>query len=154
MRFIHHILIGRYRRGGVGVVSERGVEHIAPPADMVPPLMKDLFQWLRTSQDHLLIRSCVFHFEFEFIHPFSDGNGRTGRLWQSLILARLHTIFEHLPVENMVHANQEAYYKAIAESERDGQCGKFIDFMLQEIYNTLKAHQGEEPSILASATVW
>ena len=136
--------VGRYRRGGVGVVSEKGVEHIAPPADMVPPLMKDLFQWLRTSRDHLLIRSCVFHFEFEFIHPFSDGYGRTGRLWQSLILARLHPIFGHLPVENMVHANQEAYYKAIAESEQDGQCGKFIDFMLQEIYITLKAHQGKE----------
>lgn len=135
---------GRYRRGGVGVFSEKGCEHIAPPADMVPPLMKELFHWLKTSRDHLLIRSCVFHFEFEFIHPFSDGNGRVGRLWQSLILAKLHPLFEHLPVENMVHANQEAYYKAIAESELDAQCGKFIDFMLGEIYNTLKSHQGEE----------
>ena len=135
---------GHYRRGGVGVFGEQGLVHLAPPADRVPMLMADLFGWLKKSRDHLLIRSCVFHYEFEFIHPFIDGNGRTGRLWQSLILGKLHPLFEHLPVENMVYANQQAYYDAITASTNAGQSGPFIDFMLNEIYKTLKEHQGEQ----------
>ena len=107
---------GRYRSGGVGVFGESGLVHMAPSPQRVPELMGDLFAWLKKSKDHLLIRSCVFHYEFEFIHPFSDGNGRTGRLWQSLILGRLNPLFEHLPVENMVYANQQEYYNAIAAS--------------------------------------
>ena len=138
---------GRFRRGGVGVFGEQGLVHMAPPADSVPMLMNDLFEWLKTSKDHLLIRSCVFHYEFEFIHPFIDGNGRTGRLWQSLILGKLHPMFEHLPVENMVYANQQAYYDAITASTKAAQSGPFIDFMLGEIYKTLKEHQGEELSM-------
>ena len=134
---------GHYRHGGVGVFGEKGLVHLAPPADRVPMLMGDLFDWLKHSKDHLLIRSCVFHFEFEFIHPFIDGNGRTGRLWQSLILGKLHPLFEHLPVENMVYSNQQQYYDAITASTNAGQSGPFIDFMLNEIYKTLKAHQGE-----------
>ena len=134
---------GRYRSGGVGVYGEKGIMHMAPPAERVPLLMGDLFNWLKNSKDHLLIRSCVFHYEFEFIHPFMDGNGRTGRMWQSLILGKLHPLFEHLPVENMVYANQQAYYDAIGESSKQGQSGPFIDFMLAEIFKTLKAHQGE-----------
>ena len=128
---------GHYRRGGVGVFGEKGLVHLAPPADRVPMLMGDLFDWLKHSKDHLLIRSCVFHFEFEFIHPFIDGNGRTGRLWQSLILGKLHPLFEHLPVENMVYSNQQLYYDAITASTNAGQSGPFIDFMLNEIYKTL-----------------
>lgn len=85
----------------------------------------------------------MFHYEFEFIHPFSDGNGRMGRLWQSLILGRLHPLFEHLPVENMVYANQQAYYDAITESSRVANSCPFIDFMLNEILNALKAHKIE-----------
>ena len=135
---------GHYRHGGVGVFGEKGLVHLAPPADCVPMLMGDLFDWLKHSKDHLLIRSCVFHFEFEFIHPFIDGNGRTGRLWQSLILGKLHPLFEHLPVENMVYSNQQQYYDAISASTNAGQSGPFIDFMLNEIYKTLKSHQGEE----------
>ncbi len=138
---------GRFRRGGVGVFGEQGIVHLAPPAERVPMLMNDLFDWLKTSKDHLLIRSCVFHYEFEFIHPFIDGNGRTGRLWQSLILGKLHPMFEHLPVENMVYANQQAYYDAITASTKAAQSGPFIDFMLGEIYKTLKEHQGEELSM-------
>lgn len=134
---------GRYRRSGVWVFGEKGLVHLAPPADRVPMLMADLFDWLKHSKDHLLIRSCVFHYECEFIHPFLDGNGRTGRLWQSLILGKLHPLFEHLPVENMVYANQQAYYNAITASTKAGESGPFIDFMMQEIYKTLKAHQGE-----------
>lgn len=128
---------GHFRRGGVGVFSGSQAIHIAPPADRVYGLMQDLFTWLSTAEDHLLIRSCVFHYEFEFIHPFSDGNGRIGRLWQSLILGRLHSVFTHLPVENLVYANQDAYYDAIALSSSQGDSAPFIDFMLQEIYHAL-----------------
>lgn len=142
---------GRFRLGGVGVFSEKELVHMAPSADRVPTLIADLFEWLKEAKDHLLIRSCVFHYEFEFIHPFSDGNGRMGRLWQSLILGRLHPLFEHLPVENMVYANQEAYYNAIETSTAAADSAPFIDFMLQEILNTLKNHQG---SSLSQAEEW
>lgn len=135
---------GKFRRGGVGVFSDTGLVHMAPPAERVPQLIDDLFEWLAKADDHLLIRSCVFHYEFEFIHPFSDGNGRTGRLWQSLILGRLNPLFAHLPVENMVYSNQEAYYAAIAQSTAKADSGPFIDFMLEEILKTLKSHQGTE----------
>lgn len=134
---------GRFRRGGVGVYAGSQLLHIAPPADRVPYLVKELIDWLKESEDHLLIKSCVFHYEFEFIHPFSDGNGRTGRLWQSLILGRLHPLFEHLPIENMVYANQQAYYDAIERSSDKGDSGVFIDFMLAEILNALKSRQGK-----------
>lgn len=135
---------GKFRSGSVGVFSEKGCEHVAPPPSMVPALMADLFEWLKHSKDHLLIRSCVFHFELEFIHPFADGNGRMGRLWQSLILGRLNPLFEFLPIENMVQANQEEYYRVIGESSKRGDCGVFIVFMLTEILKTLKQHQGTE----------
>lgn len=138
---------GKFRKGGVGVVGEQGIIHVAPSAEMVPTLMKNLFRWLSASSDHLLIRSCVFHYELEFIHPFNDGNGRIGRLWQSLILGQLHPLFEHLPVENIVFADQANYYEAIAESSRQGQSGPFIEYMLDKILETLKSHQGEEISL-------
>ena len=134
---------GKYRRGNVGVFAGDKPIHIAPPADRVPSLMDDLFAWLTTSTNHLLIKSCVFHYEFEFIHPFMDGNGRMGRLWQSILLAKLHPIFEYLPVENMVFKNQQLYYKAINDSTLGADCGVFVEFMLGEILNTLKSRQGE-----------
>jgi Fic family protein len=133
---------GRFRRGGVGVFAGTQAVHIAPPAERVPFLMNDLFGWLKESRDHLLIRSCVFHYEFEFIHPFTDGNGRMGRLWQSLILSQLHPIFENLPVENIVFQNQQQYYDAISKSSGATDCGAFIEFMLEEILTTLKKRQG------------
>ena len=134
---------GHYRSGSVGVFGNQGLVHLAPPAARVPLLMADLFRWLQHAQDHLLIRSCVFHYEFEFIHPFIDGNGRMGRLWQSLILGKLNPVFEHLPIENMVYSNQQKYYESISKSTKAGESGPFIDFMLEEILKTLKAHQGE-----------
>ncbi len=137
---------GKFRSGGVGVFAEDQCIHMAPPADRVPTLMSDLFQWLTKAEDHLLIRSCVFHYEFEFIHPFADGNGRMGRLWQSLILGQLHEAFLALPVESMVHDNQQAYYDAINESTKDVNCGLFIDFMLTEIHEALKVYQSEKAS--------
>lgn len=134
---------GKYRMGNVGVFSDDKPIHVAPPAKRVPILMDDLFNWLISSSNHLLIKSCVFHYEFEFIHPFMDGNGRMGRLWQSLLLTKLHPIFEYLPVETMVFKNQELYYKAINDSTSATDSGIFIEFMLQEILTTLKNRQGE-----------
>ena len=140
---------GMFRKGGVGVFDGDKPIHIAPPADRVRDLMSNLFGWLENADDHLLIRSCVFHYEFEFIHPFADGNGRIGRLWQSLILGRLNPIFEHLPVENMVYSNQQAYYHAINRSSSLGDSGPFIDFMLEEILNALVGHQGKSNADIA-----
>lgn len=134
---------GHFRKGGVGVFAGTKAIHIAPQAHRVPTLIAELFEWLRKAPDHLLIKSCVFHYEFEFIHPFSDGNGRTGRLWQSLILGKLHPAFEHLPIENMVYANQQGYYNAINLSTKKSDSGVFIDFMLEEIFKTLKKRQGK-----------
>lgn len=136
---------GHWRTNGVGVFGETGCVHMAPPAERVPSLMSDLFEWLKNADDHLLIRSCVFHYEFEFIHPFVDGNGRTGRLWQSLILSQLHPLVAHLPVENMVFSNQQAYYDAITASTKAGESTPFIEFMLGEILDTLT--RGETDTI-------
>ena len=133
---------GQFRHGGVRVFAGTQAVHIAPPAERVPALIHDLFDWLKHAEDHLLIRSCVFHYEFEFIHPFADGNGRMGRLWQSLILARLNPVFQHLPVETMVHDNQQQYYQAINASTNAGNSGIFIDFMLHELLQALQLHQG------------
>ncbi len=132
---------GKFRTGSVGVFNGEQVIHVAPPAGQVPQLVASLFDWLRHSKDHLLIRSCVFHYEFEFIHPFADGNGRTGRLWQSLILGRLHPVFLHLPVETMVHDNQNGYYQAINDSTAKTDSGAFIDFMLARILEALQQHR-------------
>lgn len=134
---------GIFRKKGVGVFDGTNIIHVAPPAERVRDLVADLFSWLSTSTDHLLIQSCVFHYEFEFIHPFSDGNGRTGRLWQSLILGRLNELFEYLPIENMVFSHQQDYYDAISQSSSKGDCQPFIDFMLQVILDTLVEHQGQ-----------
>jgi Fic family protein len=140
---------GVFRKGGVGVFDGDKPVHIAPQADRVRDLMNDLFVWLENADDHLLIKSCVFHYEFEFIHPFADGNGRIGRLWQSLILGRLNPIFEHLPIENMVYSNQQAYYNAINKSSYLADSGPFIDFMLEEILNALIDHQGKSNADIA-----
>ena len=134
---------GQFRRNGVGVFDGDRAVHIAPPFERVPELMANLFDWLKNADDHLLIRTCVFHYEFEFIHPFADGNGRMGRLWQSLILSKLNPVFQYLPVETLVHDNQLKYYEAINASTANNDSGAFIDFMLGELLNALKIHQGE-----------
>ncbi len=142
---------GKFRRGGVGVFAGDWLIHMAPPPHLVPTLMHQLFNWLEHAEDHLLIRSCVFHYEFEFIHPFRDGNGRIGRLWQSLILSKLHPGFPHLPVENMVFAAQDDYYRAIQQSSDMADCGPFIDFMLGEIRNTLRRATADSRAELTDA---
>jgi len=138
---------GQFRRSGVGVTDGNRVIHMAPPAARVPSLINSLFAWLKKAPDHLLVKSCVFHYEFEFIHPFADGNGRMGRLWQSLILGKWNPVFQYLPVENMVHVSQQAYYDAINASSAKGDCAPFIDFMLGEILATLEKNKGKPQSI-------
>jgi Fic family protein len=128
---------GNYRHGGVGVMEGSHVIHMAPPADRVPSLMGDLFRWLVASDAHPLITSSVFHYEFEFIHPFADGNGRMGRLWQSLILARWNALFADLPVENLVFEHQTEYYQALQESTRQTDCAPFIAFILSMILDAV-----------------
>ncbi len=130
---------GTYRSGGVGVMSGETVIHMAPPAERVPELMADLFGWLSTSEIHPLVSSSVFHYEFEFIHPFSDGNGRMGRLWQSLILSNWNPVFAHLPVESLIFERQEAYYQAIEESTRRSDSAPFLIFMSSAIRDALSA---------------
>ncbi len=132
---------GRYRNCNEGVFKGNKCVHFAPPPAMVPMLMKNLFSWLKTSKAHWLIKSCIFHYEFEFIHPFRDGNGRMGRLWQSLILGKWNSVFAHLPVENLVYANQQEYYNAINASSTAGDCNIFVEFMLDKILGALQDAQ-------------
>jgi Fic family protein len=124
---------GRYRNSGVGVMSGKQVIHMAPPASRVPELMQDLFRWLASADIHPLIAGSIFHYEFEFIHPFADGNGRLGRLWQTLILSCWRPVFRDIPVENIVHQHQQDYYLAIQQSTQQGDSSVFIDFMLKMI---------------------
>jgi len=128
---------GMYRHGGVGVMEGSQVIHMASPADRVPHLMSDLFGWLAATDAHPLIASSVFHYEFEFIHPFADGNGRMGRLWQSLILARWNPLFAHIPVENLIFEHQAEYYQAIQDSTRQTDSAPFIAFMLRMILDSV-----------------
>ena len=121
---------GKYRTRGVGIVKGSKVEHVAPPYVNVPFLMKDLFQYLKDTSEISLIKSCVFHYEMEFIHPFMDGNGRMGRLWQTVILMEQYPVFEFLPFETIISKNQTAYYNALSASDKEGKSTKFIEYML------------------------
>ena len=129
---------GKYRTQGVGIVKGTIVEHIAPPFDNVPHLMKDLFEYLKDSDELTLIKSCVFHYEMEFIHPFLDGNGRMGRLWQTLILMSEYAVFEFLPFEALISKTQDDYYKSLALSDKSGKSTFFIEYMLDVIEKSLK----------------
>lgn len=124
---------GRYRQGGVGVIDGTKVVHLAPPAKQVPRLMGDLFDYLINYPEDLIIKSCVFHFEFEYIHPFSDGNGRMGRLWQTAILKEEYPDLAFVPIESMVYEAQAGYYRALQESQYDANSNAFILFSLQTI---------------------
>ncbi|WP_026297859.1 Fic family protein [Succinimonas amylolytica] len=129
---------GRFRSGGVGVFNGKALVHMAPPANMVPGQIQDLFIWYKTSEIHPLIRSAIFHYEFEFIHPFADGNGRLGRMWHSLLLGRWNEIFYWLPVEDLIRSRQEEYYNVLGKSDRDADSSAFVEFLLQVILDTLQ----------------
>ncbi len=128
---------GNFRTGGVGVVSGQKVVHMAPPANRVTYLMNDLLRWLKTTDQHPLIASSVFHYEFEFIHPFEDGNGRMGRLWQTLILSKWEPLFAHIPVESLVYEHQAEYYDALNKSTKNAESSVFIEFMLRMILSAV-----------------
>lgn len=137
--------VGQYRQGGVGVMSGDQVVHLAPPASQVVRLMNDLLQWLEQSDEHPLITSSVFHYEFEFIHPFADGNGRMGRLWQTLILTKWNPIFANIPVESLIYQNQRAYYDALQASTDRTDSALFIEFILQMILDaTLSSNVNDQ----------
>lgn len=129
---------GKYRNKGVGVTDGVNIIHMAPPSNIVPANMSNLFAWVRNSNVHPLIKSCVFHYEFEFIHPFLDGNGRMGRLWQTALLAKWKPIFAWIPIENIIRENQQNYYKVLLIADNRGESTIFIKFMLDCILNTLK----------------
>ena len=129
---------GKLRTKNVGIVKGSNVKHIAPNGTMVRSLMKDLFDYLKKDKDLLLIKSCVFHYEFEFIHPFMDGNGRMGRLWQTLILMQQYPLFEFLPIEHLIKQQQEQYYHTLSESDKKGSSTPFIEFMLGIILDALE----------------
>jgi Fic family protein len=129
---------GRFRSENVGVYAGTELIHAGTPANYVPELMEQLFEWMKKSKLHPLVKSCIFHYEFEFIHPFADGNGRTGRLWQSLILQKWKDFFAWMPIETLIYAKQEGYYKALNESNKDGESTIFVTFMLEVICDALK----------------
>ncbi len=124
---------GQFRTTSVGILKGENITHIAPPGDIVLALMKDLFDYLKNDDDLLLIKSCVFHYEFEFIHPFLDGNGRMGRFWQTVILKDYSPVFEFLPIESLIKERQQEYYDILGKSDNQGDSTGFIEFMLKII---------------------
>ena len=132
---------GRYRDCGVGIWSGDRLIYRAPPAHMVPMMMADLMDWLRTSEHHPLVKACVFHYEFETIHPFSDGNGRTGRLWQSVIMLDWKGCMKWVPYETEVLARRGRYYKAIRSSRQIRDTSPFIRFMLETVRDAAESAQ-------------
>jgi len=128
---------GCFRSGNVGVFRNGQLIHAGTPADDVPEVIRQLFDWLRATTLHPLIKAAIFHCEFEYIHPFSDGNGRTGRLWHSLILQQWRPILAWLPVENMVHVHQEEYYQALNIAQHNGETEGFVSFMLRLLKDLL-----------------
>jgi len=128
---------GSYRKGQVGVFDDEKAIFMAPSADRVPSLMNQLYDYLNHYDENIFIKSCVFHYEFEFIHPFSDGNGRMGRLFQTCLLAKEEELFYYLPVESIIKKKQQAYYDAISKSNLEGSSNAFIEFMLDAIIETM-----------------
>lgn len=144
---------GRFRDKAVGIQKGKEVHHVAPPAHQVSGLMADLSQWLKQANDHPLITSSVFHYEFEFIHPFSDGNGRMGRLWQTLILSQWHPLFLSLPLESVIKDNQQQYYQALEDADQQADSTPFIHFMLSVIAQTLAQNAPVNVSVNAPVNI-
>jgi Fic family protein len=129
---------GKYRNHGEGVFNGEQVIFVAPSQDLVPGLMNNLFNWLKNDNETpMLLKSCLFHYEFVFIHPFSDGNGRTVRLWQSVLLTKWNPIFEYIPIETQIQKYQSEYYDKISECHKNGNSDRFVEFMLRLIDETL-----------------
>lgn len=135
---------GSLRTGGVGVYQGGKVVHVAPPAHLVHEHLNRLLRWLEETNEHPLVASCVFHYEFEFIHPFTDGNGRMGRLWQTLILSKWNSLFAYLPVETLVRNRQDEYYASLAAADEQGEGTSFVEFMLAALFDTLIGLQSDQ----------
>lgn len=129
---------GMFRNSGVGVFAGQSLVHMAPPAERVPQLISELLEWLKKTDAHPLVKSCVFHYEFEFIHPFADGNGRMGRMWQTLLLYKWNSVFGWLPIETLIRERQDDYYRVLGECDKLANSGRFIEFLLQAILDSLK----------------
>ncbi|MDC9622941.1 Fic family protein [Xenorhabdus sp. XENO-7] len=129
---------GQLRAGDVGIYRENQLIHMAPPANQLSRLVGDLLTWLKQTDIHPLIASSIFHYEFEFIHPFADGNGRMGRLWQTLILSEWRSELAWLPVETLIYHQQQAYYQVLRECDRVSDCTLFIDFILEKLAQALR----------------
>ena len=139
---------GKYRTKGVGIFKGDQVAHMAPPAWNVNNLMDNLFSYLTNNEDNLIIKSCVFHYEMEFIHPFMDGNGRMGRLWQTIILMQENPVFEYLPIELEIQNKQEEYYSVLSISDKEGLCTRFVEYMLDVIKISLENLIAEQSKTL------
>jgi Fic family protein len=129
---------GQWRHSGVGIYRDKQLMHMAPPASQVPRLMGDLLAWLETMPVHPLVASCVFHYEFEFIHPFSDGNGRMGRLWQTLILSQWKAELAYLPVETVIRHQQAQYYAALSAADKASDATGFVEYMLKALLSAMQ----------------
>ena len=129
---------GQWRHAGVGIYRDKQLMHMAPPASQVPRLMSDLLAWLETMPVHPLVASCVFHYEFEFIHPFSDGNGRMGRLWQTLILSQWKAELAYLPVETVIRHQQAQYYAALSAADKASDATGFVEYMLKALLSAMQ----------------
>lgn len=138
---------GSFRRSGVGIYRGDKLVHMAPPPSRVAQLIDDLLAWLDDSDWHPLIISCVFHYEFEFIHPFADGNGRIGRLWQTLILSHWRPVLAYLPVEAVIREQQDDYYAALSAADRLAESTPFVEFMLQALSIALEEAARSESAI-------
>lgn len=142
---------GVFRSRNAGVYSDGKLIHAGSPAQYVPGLVQDLFQWLKRTELHPVVASSIFHYEFEFIHPFADGNGRMGRLWQTLILSRWHQFLQWVPIESMIHRRQSDYYAALNDSNSAADSARFVEFMLQVIDSALE-EQSHTPTQAEPAT--
>jgi Fic family protein len=135
---------GRFRNGGVGIYRGDQLAHMAPPAARVPDLVNDLLAWLATTAWHPLLVSCVAHYELEFIHPFADGNGRLGRLWQTLILSRWNPLLAWLPIEEVIRSRQQGYYESLGQADQLGDLEPFVSYQLEAIHDALRSELGSE----------
>jgi Fic family protein len=135
---------GRFRNGGLGIYRGDQLVHMAPPAARVPALVGELLAWLASSHWHPLILSCVVHYELEFIHPFADGNGRLGRLWQTLILSRWNPLLAWLPIEEVIRSRQQGYYDSLGQADQQGDLAPFVAYQLEAIHDALRSEISSE----------